>query len=198
MDLPLRSDRPFAKLFHILVPALCGILLTGCGSENEQAAAPAPQPEQVVTAQPESTDAQPTEVVSQFLDRVRRGGEESRASELLTKLAQQEMTRIGRPLQFPGSPDTRFEITQSYPIPDQENAIWVHSYLSDPTESGDPIQYEVVWTLKRDTDGWRISGFTTDPGEGLDPLEIDFEDGDRLARMLAPTPAETTSETTLR
>lgn len=127
----------------------------------------------------------PTEIVSQFLDRVRRGGEDPDANALLTKLAQQEMTRIGRPLQFPGSPDTRFEVESAYPVPNQEYTAWVPTVLSEPTENGQEIRYEVVWTVRRESEGWRISGFTMDQGAGLEPMEIDFENGSEMDARLS-------------
>jgi hypothetical protein len=128
---------------------------------------------------------EPTEIVSQFLDRVRRGGDDSGACELLTKLAQQEMTRIGRPLQFPGSPDTTFEVRQSFPVPDQTNAVWVHTYLAEPGPTGQSVQYEVVWTVRKENPGWRICGFVVDQGEDLEPMQIDFENGDEMEARLA-------------
>src|SRR6056297_516281 len=65
----------------LLMPAL---VLAGCGGTSEETAQRTPAPEQASAAQ---ATEQPGEVVSQFLDRVRRGGDDSAAGDLLTKLA---------------------------------------------------------------------------------------------------------------
>lgn len=171
------------KLYFLAVLTSC-LTVSGCGSKN----ASIRDEEQSTVDRATQTGPQtlaPTEIVSQFLDRVRRGGEDSNASELLTKLAQQEMTRIGRPLQFPGSPDTTFEVRQAIPVPDKENTVWVHTYLSESTKSGETMQYEAVWTLRNESDGWRITGVAIDQGDQLDPLQIDFENGDEMEARLA-------------
>jgi len=174
----------FIRTLGLLMLFAGSLLLTGCGSEKPKTAKNA-------TAQPadqeEIDDAgpKPTEIVSQFLDRVRRGGNGSTANELLTKLAQQEMTRIGRPLQLPGSPDTTFEVGKAFPVPGEQDAMWVHTVLSEPTAEGQPLKYEVVWTLRNELHRWRISGFVIDQGEQFEPLQIDFENGDEMAARLA-------------
>ncbi|MCS7469922.1 hypothetical protein NZK35_24990 [Stieleria sp. ICT_E10.1] len=159
-------------------------LAAGCGSQSTDVAdSQRSVPETQIAA--DSGQTQPAEVVSQLLDRVRRGGQEASSNELLTKLAQQELTRIGRPFQFPGSPDTRFEVRQAFPVPDQERAVWVQTLLTEPSDSGEDFQYEVVWTLRKETEGWRVSGFVIDQGDGREPLEFDFENGDEMAARLA-------------
>lgn len=182
----VRSHRQsrFAKSFVFLAMSLIGVGVVGCGgdpADGKQAKqdADAANPTSV------STELAPTEIVSQFLDRVRRGGQEASSNELLTKLAQQELTRIGRPFEFPGSPDTVFEVRQSFPIPDQSDAVWVHTYLTEPGDAGQNMQYEVVWTLRKESAGWRVSGFVVDQGEGMEPLEFDFENGDEMAAKLS-------------
>ena len=53
------------------------------------------------------------DVVSQFLDLIRRGGADSGANQLLTQKAQSELARIGRSIQPLGSPDAGFRVTRS-------------------------------------------------------------------------------------
>ncbi|WP_182866177.1 hypothetical protein [Stieleria mannarensis] len=184
----------FVQSLRFLAVLAVACSLTGCGSQSDSdsvaqtsvAQTPGAQPPGSSTGDPnDSGRLQPTEVVSLFLDRVRRGGQETSSNELLTKLAQQELTRIGRPFEFPGSPDTVFEVRQSFPVPDQDDAVWVHTYLVEPSETGQNFQYEVVWTLRKESEGWRVSGFAIDQGEGLEPMEFDFENGDEMAARLA-------------
>lgn len=155
----------------------------GCGKSDSPTEAKAVQVPETAPTSP--TETAPTEVVSQFLDQMRRGGEDSQAMEFLTKLAQQEMTRIGRPLMLPGSPDTVFDVRQALPVPQREDTVWVHTFLKEPGEGGQSVQYEVVWTVQKKSQGWRISGFVLDQGDGLEPLEFDFENGDKMAALLA-------------
>jgi hypothetical protein len=196
-DRSIRSKNrtPFAAIGSILALAL---LLVGCGGSSEPTAsrppADAPAGEEAASGETIS-QTETTAVVSQFLDRMRRGGGDKNANELLTKLAQQEMIRIGYPLQLPGSPDTKYDVLSAYPIPDQPGQVWVHTVLSEPTAEGQPLQYEVVWTLKQDQGDWRISGFTIDQGEDLEPLNFDFENGDQMKAQLAGImPDESDSE----
>ncbi len=177
-----------------LVALTLGLILVGCGGNSEES------PQRSSDNAPEQASAddatdQPTRIVSQFLDRVRRGGDDSAAGELLTKLAQQEMTRIGRPLQLPGSPDTTYDVRKAFPVPGEDDAMWVHTILSEPNESGQPLQYEVVWTLRQEIHGWRISGFVIDQGDQLEPLQIDFENGDEMEARLAAMESEPDSDT---
>lgn len=204
MDAPLtvsHLNRPPASVLGVresfagklpLLALLAGCLvLSGCGSKNAGITSDErPATESIEQSEPKILA--PAEIVSQFLDRVRRGGEGDSASDLLSKLAQQEMTRIGRPLQFPGSPDTTFEVRPAIPVPSQggsvpsqEGLVWVHTFLSESGESGETTQYEAVWTLRQESAGWRIAGVAIDQGDNLEPLQIDFEDGDQMEARLA-------------
>lgn len=203
MDAPKRTRRVFAltTLFApktpFLLSASAAILLSvGCGgaSENEMAKesgsgqAGTLAGSQSVEAPPQTPS--PGEVVSQFLDRVRRGGNDNSANLLLTKLAQQEMIRIGRPLQFPGSPDTRFKVGRIMPIPSQQHSVYVETFLIDdqPAQQLGGEQdstYEVVWTLRKQNSDWRISGFVLNQGDEYEPLEINFENGQQMEALLA-------------
>ena len=184
----LRSVSPLRRTFvgrlGFLASIAAAILLTGCGKTEEKVAGTTAV--ENASQQPAvSTELQPAEIVSQLLDRVRRGGDNANSGELLTELARVELKRIGRPFEFPGSPDTTYKVGQAIPVPDRENTVWVQSYLLEPMESGESFQYEVVWTVRKETAGWRVSGFVVDQGEGMEPLEFNFENGDEMAARLA-------------
>lgn len=175
---------PFGKSARFLVLTTLGFLACGCGGNTDQASTqPNNGPQQPVAQT--ASELEPTEIVSQFLDLVRRGGQDVSSNELLTKLAQQELKRIGRPFEFPGSPDTVFEVRQAFPVPNEDDMVWVHTYLTEPSQAGENVQYEVVWTLRKEMAGWRVSGFVIDQGDGLEPLQFDFENGDEMAARLA-------------
>ena len=69
------------RLTHI--PPLCGLLLLiGCG-KAEVAESPQPTPEVESTSVAVSNEPTPVDIVSQFLDQIRRGGQDSGAGTLL-------------------------------------------------------------------------------------------------------------------
>ena len=71
----------------------------------------------------------------------------------------------------------------------------VHSIWSEPNAEGDNVaSSQVVWALRQEQSGWRISGLaiTIDP-QAEDPVVFNFEDGNQMAAMLAE-PASGNSE----
>lgn len=166
-------------------------LLVGCGSSStptaetipEPSATAAPTPAPVETAVNTTTvSGSPADVVSQFLDEIRRGGEDSRANELLTARAKSELARIGQSVQPIGSPDAGFEVTRFESVPDDPNSALVHSIWSEPGHS----QIQVVWAVHREPVGWRISGLAMELSADQPPMVIDFENGELMAKLLSP------------
>ena len=198
----------FTSHSFVVLTALLAISASGCGSKEtvqsgnspEQTTAASQQtPTAVQTAGRQSAgsgQAAPIDVVSQFLDRVRRGGADSGAQELLTQKAQQELARIGQELGPLSSPEARYEVTRAVAIPGEENAQWVHSIWTEPTEEGQVMSNQVVWTLKLEPNGWRISAFDMEIDKDTAPLNIDFEDGDRLQRTLFADSTDSTTGST--
>jgi hypothetical protein len=173
---------------------LTGLLtFVGCGSSTAPTAdvdpsdttpttAPATSP-----ATPAVADAavgSPANVVSQFLDEIRRGGEDTLANELLTQKAQSELKRIGQSVQPIGSPDARFEVTRFEKVPNDPSSALVHSIWSEPT-NGPSSQFQVVWAVHLEPVGWRISGLAMELDPNQPPMVIDFENGDLMARLLS-------------
>jgi hypothetical protein len=126
----------------------------------------------------------PTDVVSLFLDEVRRGGQDSRAQALLTDRAQSELARIGHTVQPIGSPDARFEVTRAEAVPGEPNAALVHSLWREPVNDGALQDYQVVWAVEKQAAGWRISGLAIEVDPSQPPQIVDFEDGNQMAKLL--------------
>lgn len=158
------------------------VVCIGC-SKSEPTAQSAPDSKGPTAVQPS-----PTEVVSQFLDLVRRGGENSDAGRLLTGKAQEALAAIGRTVQPIGSPDARFTVTRSEQVPNNQNAALVQSVWSEPNADGTESSYEVVWAVQKESAGWRISGLVMQMGEGDPPTPINFEDSALMAKVLAGQP----------
>ena len=164
-------------------------LLVGCGSDA-QVAQDSASPAHQVAAPAASTPAPvpgPTDVVSQFLDEIRRGGEDTRAHTLLTSRAQSELKRIGQTIQPIGSPSARFEVTRFELHPEDDTAAMVHSIWSEPNADGSTMTAsQVVWALRQESACWRISGLAISIDPNTEDLVVfNFEDGNQMASMLA-------------
>ncbi len=157
-------------------------LVVGCGSGTpvDQGPTASDSAGDSVTSLPT-----PTDIVSHFLDEIRRGGEDSRAQSLLTQRAQNVLARIGHTVQPIGSPDARFEVTRSEPVPGQQDAALVHSLWREPRQDGTMTDYQVVWAVEKEAAGWRISGLAIEVSPNQSPQIVDFEDGEMMARLLA-------------
>ncbi len=128
--------------------------------------------------------ADATNVVAQFLDAIRRGGETSGANQLLTQHAQAVLQRLGRTVQPIGSPDAVFTVTRAEAVPDTPGAALVHSLWAEPVGGGESESYQVVWALEHETGGWRISGLAMDLQADQEPMIVDFENAAQMANLL--------------
>ncbi|TWT53735.1 hypothetical protein Pla22_13670 [Rubripirellula amarantea] len=174
------------------------IALVGCGgSASDVQVASSTNGTAPAAAAVASTPVVPaTDVVSQFLDLVRRGGTDSGASTLLTSKAQSELQRIGRTVQPIGSPDARFTVTRSEMVPSDPNAALVHSVWAEPGPEGTTIESQVVWAVQKEANQWRISGLAMEFEGEPQPMIVNFEDGNRMAALLADVegPSESSAE----
>lgn len=179
------------------------LLLTGCGKQEVAQATPATP---TATSPEDGSAAQAEAVVSAFLDRIRRGGQDNNAMSLLTDRAQAELQRVGQVVQPIGSPDAQFKVTRSTPMPrdpkieNQADGRLVHCLWSEPAEVGangqtaTAEQYQVVWSVIRQHGDYKISGLILEMDPNEAPMILDFEDGDLMARVLGGQPAAQTAQ----
>lgn len=165
-----------------LIALLC---ICGCGPSSKPVAEAPGDPAASRTPVASLTIASATDVVSQFLDEIRRGGEDSRAHQLLTQKAQSELKRIGRTVEPIGSPDARFQVTRAEAVPDEASSALVHSIWSEPNGDGTTTDFQVVWAVEQEQGKWRISGLVMEVDPKQPPVIIDFENGEMMARLLA-------------
>jgi hypothetical protein len=182
---------PMERL-HFCIAVLSLALVTGCGS-GTPADEGQPSGDGAATGDSASVVPSPTDIVSLFLDEVRRGGQDSRAQSLLTKRAQNELSRIGHTVQPIGSPDARFEVTRAEAVPGEPNAALVHSLWREPAGDGALQDFQVVWAVEKEAAGWRISGLAIEVSPNQPPQIVDFEDGNQMAKLLT-NEQETTAE----
>jgi len=126
-------------------------------------------------------NATPQQVVHAFLEAT-RGGDKQIASELLTRKAVEETTKRGLSVQPPGSASMHYVIGRSEPAPN--NKVYVNSVWSEQYDDGSKEEYEVVWILRQENVGWRITGMAAQFDEQADPLFIDFEFPEELAKRV--------------
>lgn len=181
-----RNDtKPFRSTLRKLSLLTTALLASGCGSSTTTADGKATGQAPKVAAVASAEDvAEATNVVAQFLDAVRRGGETGGANQLLTQQAQAVLQRLGRTVQPIGSPDAIFKVTRAESVPDTPGAALVHSLWTEPTADGATESYEVVWALLRETSGWKISGLAMDLQPGKEPMIVDFENAGQMATLL--------------
>ena len=182
-----RFTKALALSSSIAALSMC----VGCGkSEVAQATANPTSASSGVTAESAPTQVTPTDVVSQFLDQVRRGGANSEAGQFLTQKAQSELKRIGRSVQPIGSPDAHFDVIRAVKVPEEDNAMLVESRWTEPNPDGTKSEFQVVWSVEQESTGWRISGLALLEEGTETPTVIDFENGNMMAQWLADDAGE--------
>lgn len=127
-------------------------------------------------------DSKPDEVVTAFLEAA-RSGDESVATQLLTRKAQVETEKEGLTLDPPGTPSMQYRIEKVEYDESIKDAAYVNSVWTDSAAGPTESPFEVVWVLRRQSDGWRIAGMAAqiDPGEL--PVFMNFEEPDDVLRL---------------
>ena len=171
------------------------ILVSGCGSSaTTTTAAGKPNANALgATSSVTLNVADASNVVGQFLDAIRRGGETGGANKLLTRHAQTILQKLGRSVQPIGSPDAVFTVTRAESVPSTPGAALVHSTWTEPVADGKSESYQVVWALEQDANAWRISGLAMDLEPGQEPMVVDFENASQMASLLNSNEESTVS-----
>ena len=159
------------------VSVLGFVCVLGCGSgQSKSSSEPGGSGE--TTAADLNQPAEPPEhVVSEFLTGLRDGDEEATAKMMTTK-ARSEL-QSHEDFGPSGASGMTFEIGKTEFIP-EKNASRVHVNWSQPDEQGNPNTQEVIFALRRQTEGWRIAGFATSMVPGSKPVFFNFEDPDSM------------------
>lgn len=127
-----------------------------------------PPPKQV------AVEAAPEQVVSVFLDAL-CGGDRSTTASLLTHKAREETTKAELVVDPPAAPGAKFQVAQAQILPDNPNGAHVRATWSE-TAGDQTITNEIIWVLRRQTEGWRIAGMAVEILPGRGPEFLNFED----------------------
>ena len=151
-----------------------GVLATNKGAAPE----PTPQDEMIpLSLLNLSNPIKPEEVVGAFLEGMRTSNAKVIES-LLSTRARQEIRSKGLEISPIGSPNASFEIGKAQQIdPKDPNVMLVSSNWIEPGAAGVPgSEYEVVWALIKEVDGWRICEMAVDThAEGEEVQVVNFE-----------------------
>jgi hypothetical protein len=173
---------------------------SGNGQPVASASSPAPQDEMIPLKSLNLTNpTKPEEIVGAFLEGMRTSNAKVIES-LLSTRARQEIKAKGLEISPIGSPNASFEIGKAQQIdPKDSNVMLVSSNWIEPGTPGMPgSEYEVVWALIKEVDGWRICEMAVDTHtEGEEVQVVNFENltevvgeptGERTASLpTAPT-----------
>lgn len=155
-------------------------------SSASTASATAPRP----TSSSASLPSEPKEVVQLFLDSMRQGNG-AQLSALMTSAAREEIRRKELVIDPLGSPLATFKIGEAA---QQEDAMLVSSVWTEPGEKGEePSELEVVWELRKETEGWRVCGMAVDPMTGEDVQVVNFESMEQDPTGVAAEPSRVAS-----
>lgn len=152
---------------------------TSAGNEGD----PATQPAKVAESQglPVSAETKPEYVVSAFLDALRRGDKDHTAL-LLTDKARAETQSKGLVVSPESVPHASYKVAQADVLSDNPNGAHVSSVWTEKFEDGSEEEYEIVWVLRKQKDGWRIAGMATQLAPGQEALYLNFEDPEDMLR----------------
>jgi hypothetical protein len=165
---------------------LCGMGLVGCGGSTDPspAAGQAGAGTQAAASQAKPVSvpagATPDQVVSVFLDAL-RGGDQATTASLLTSKALTETSKQNLSVCPQATPNMEYTVTKSEVLPENPNGAHVSVHWTENYSDG-KVEYDVVWVLRRQQDGWRIAGMAIElvPGQGL--AFLNFEDPDDMIR----------------
>jgi hypothetical protein len=153
---------------------MAGLAASGCGKAGDAGGS-----QSASQAQAESGSTDPAAVVTRFLDAIRTGNDEQ-AMGLLTVVARQKAVEADRSPTPPASDTAQFEVGEVTLVGDdiaRVNCTW-----TDLDEFGKPRTDRAIWVCRREDAGWRIGGVAAVVFEGEDPLLLDFEKPDEMAK----------------
>jgi len=184
-----------SKLSGIL--GIITICLTGCtdSSDNTEPAENAgilQVPEVTITtelddnavpssqiAESSLEEASPQLIVQNFLAALQLG-DDSEISNLLTTKAKEETEKHDLVVRSPGSPNATFEVGGVEMV---SGGAYVTSLWTEPGNDGLIHQFDIIWILRQQQDGWRIAGMATGDAANEAPTYLNFEEPEEMIRI---------------
>lgn len=177
------------RMLSVLAVTVLACPFVGCGTAPQgspEAADSASGPAAAGTAAASPTDAAsgPAAVVAQFYEALRTGNDAAIAS-LLTDKAREETSKSDLGIQSQASESLAYEIGETDYVSDQLDGAHVRTMWKEPSPEGQMTSTEVIWVLRKQTSGWKISGMATPVVEGELPLLFNFEEPEDMLQKKA-------------
>jgi hypothetical protein len=166
----------------VLGLAAMSVLAAGCGGSSSDSSQGTPATASVNgPTQQDRTAFEAKTVVTDFLNALRRG-DDAKAKTLLTKLARQKVEEQGRSLGHGANDAVKIEVDEAtFPTPEHDIAH-VPTRWIDQDEAGKPRTDKATWICRHEPEGWRVAGFAAYVFEGEEPLFMNFEDPEDMAK----------------
>lgn len=171
----------------IILVALVAVV--GCGKGDS------PQPDATAGSNPAQADAKqqmhPSAVAArQFLLESAKGNEAA-AKALLTPLAAEQLDKSGQRLTCLGDDSAKFQITR-WMVPQADEAAV--EFRMQFSMEGTTEFIDGCCIMKNVSGSWRLAGVALDPGDGSEPLVVNYEQD--LMPATGSTPAGTVENRT--
>lgn len=124
-------------------------------------------------------EASPQQIVQSFLSALQLGND-AEISNLLTTKAKQETEKHELVVRSPGSPQATFEVGGVEMV---SGGAYVTSLWKEPGADGLTHQFDIIWILRPQTDGWRIAGMATRVAANEPPTYLNFEEPAEMIRI---------------
>jgi len=111
-----------------------------------------------------------------------RSGNDEVATKMFTPLARQKASEMGIQVAPRGSDTASFEVGQVEMV--GQDGARVTSKWTDLDKSGQRRTDEIIWILRRETEGWRVAGMAATVFDGEPPLVLNFEQPEETMRRL--------------
>ena len=138
-------------------------------------------------------DASPDQVIEQFLAAM-KDGDKPIVTALLTDKARIETSKHNLVVQPPGSPSAQFKVGKVETV---KGGAYVNSSWSEiPPGKTTAREFEIIWVMKNQKDGWRVSGMATRITPESSPTFLNFENPEEMLSRIesAGNPAESPAE----
>ena len=153
----------------IMLLTLSVIGVIGCGGETPKT------PE-------EPSESGPQAAVKEFLEAFRNGDDQA-TEQMLTAAARATTRSAGVKVAPEGSDTVEFEIGEVKYI--AEDGVQVACTWSDLDENNQRQAENLVWMLRKESEGWRIAGLAATRNKGESPRKLDFENLDEMRALKA-------------
>jgi len=132
-----------------------------------------------VVPEQQTKEASPQLIVQNFLSALQLG-DDSEISKLLTTKAKQETEKHELVVRSPGSPEATFEVGGVEMV---SGGAYVTSLWKEPGADGLTHQFDIIWILRPQVDGWRIAGMATRVAANEPPTYLNFEEPAEMIRI---------------